>query len=280
MRKTRMSFSQEYIDHAWLELCIPSIPGPNGTKLPKMDNRHLHIWPRHSFMMIALPNSDNSFTVTLFMPFQNFNEIKTEAELISFFKSTFPDALDLIGTESLVESFFKNTRGSLVSIKCSPFHYKNKAVIIGDSAHAMVPFYGQGMNCGFQDVEVLVGILEKRLKSGHSLQSALEEYTETRVKDAHAICDLALYNYIEMRSSVTSYSYRIMKAFEGIVHRIMPTVVVPLYTMVSFSTIPYSQVVEQNKRQTFWIKLGLVGSVGGITAGLIGLGLFAFKRFQ
>ncbi|KAJ3116583.1 hypothetical protein HK100_001018 [Physocladia obscura] len=276
MRVTRMNFSQNYIEHAYVELSMPS--SASGEYV--MDPNHLHIWPRQSFMMIALPNIDKSFTVTVFMPWANFDAIKTEANLLEFFETYFADAIPLIGKELLVKDFFKNPKGSLMSIKCKPYHYKSSCVIIGDAAHAMVPFYGQGMNCGFEDCLVLDEILTKHIgargsvetmrPSAEKLALALEEYSATRNPDAEAICDLAMDNYIEMRSSVTKLGYKVKKSIEGFMHRLLPKTVIPLYTMVSFSRIPYSKALTISKSRTIlYDRIGKVFGYGVTFAGLV-----------
>lgn len=165
-----------------------------------------------------------------------------------------------------------------MSIKCKPYHYKHRAVIIGDAAHAMVPFYGQGMNCGFEDVSVLSSILDKHTIPGtkptpEQLTAALSEYTATRHPAAHAMCDLALWNYEEMRASVTHASYKLRKVVEGALHWLMPSRIIPLYTMVSFSRIPYDEVVRRWRRQTRWLVRGCwAGGIG--FCGLCFWGLF------
>ncbi|KAJ3293844.1 hypothetical protein HDU79_011873 [Rhizoclosmatium sp. JEL0117] len=279
MRVTRMNFMQEYIEHAYVELNMP--PGPNGEY--QMDPGHLHIWPRQTFMMIALPNIDKSFTVTLFMPWSNFEAIKSPTDLMLFFEQKFPDTIPLIGKELLVKDYFKNPKGSLISIKCKPYHYKSSCVILGDAAHAMVPFYGQGMNCGFEDCLVLDEIFDRVLgkrgsagsakPSAEKVAKALEEYSELRNPDAEAICDLALNNYVEMRSSVTKLSYKMRKALEGFLHRWFPKTVIPLYTMVSFSRIPYSKALAIHESRT---KLyNWLGKVAGYSVVAVGLGAAA-----
>ncbi|KAJ3329422.1 kynurenine 3-monooxygenase, mitochondrial precursor [Blyttiomyces sp. JEL0837] len=228
---------------------------------------------------------DHSFTVTLFMPWSKFDSIKTEQDLISFFESTFPDSVPLIGRDLLVRDYFANPKGALMSVKCKPYNYKGNAVIIGDAAHAMVPFYGQGMNCGFEDCMVLDEILTKYLGekgsagSNHPnpevLAAAFDEYSRTRNPNAEAICDLAMYNYVEMRSSVTKWSYLVRKKVEGWLHKLVPTSVIPLYTMVSFSKIPYAEAMARHRRQTAWFDFA--ASVGRYTTmavvGMMGLGL-------
>ncbi|KAI9018084.1 hypothetical protein CLU79DRAFT_761671 [Phycomyces nitens] len=281
MRTMRMQYSQKYIDTGYCELYMPPAKGADGKAAYALDPNHLHIWPRHTFMLIALPNLDHSFTCTLFMPFEMFESINTSEKLLEFFQENFPDAIPLIGTKRLVEDYLGNQRGSLINIKTSPHNFKDKALILGDAAHAMVPFYGQGMNCGFQDVEVLHEILDKHnvLPSKHKngkiddLEAALDEYSKVHTKDTHAICDLALYNHYEMQSAVTSVRYLARKKLEGILHIIFPRIVIPLYTMVSFTTMPYSQAIERWNRQTYWLNvimgsvaIGAVGTIGVFTA--------------
>lgn len=268
MRSMRMDYNQEYIDTGYCELSMPPAKGPDGKPTFALDPNHLHIWPRHTFMLIALPNPDFSFTCTLFMPFQMFEDIKTEDQLMSFFSENFNDSIPLIGEAALKSDFFGNPRGSLVTVKASPHNYKDKSIIIGDAAHAMVPFYGQGMNCGFQDVEVLHQILDQHHikpqtnKDGIivGLEKALDDYSKTRVKDAHAICDLAMYNYYEMRHAVTSFKFLARKKLEGAIHSVFPRLIIPLYTMVSFSTLPYSKAIDRWHRQTHWLNVVMMST--------------------
>ncbi|KAF8924678.1 kynurenine 3-monooxygenase, mitochondrial precursor [Haplosporangium bisporale] len=246
-----------------------------------MDPEHLHIWPRHKFMMIALPNPDKSFTVTLFMPFANFEMIHNEQDLLKFFEEYFTDAVTLMGKDLLIKEYFKNPKGSLVMIRANPYHYKDRCIILGDAAHSMVPFYGQGMNCGFEDVRILDGLLsEFNVKATHdegdnSLEKALQAYTDRRAKDLKAICELALYNYTEMRHGVTSPVYLMRKKVESWLHLLVPTKVIPLYTMVSFSNRPYSEAYARHHSQGFW--LGVAGATVGLgtAAGLV---LAGFKQ--
>ncbi|KAJ1983658.1 kynurenine 3-monooxygenase, mitochondrial precursor [Dimargaris verticillata] len=280
MRRTRMDYSQTYISHDYCELTIPARQNEHGEQEYAMDPNHLHIWPRHTFMMIALPNKDRTFTCTLFMPKEQFEAIATPESLLAFYQTHFPDAIALIGRDQLTHGFFANPRGALMSVKCTPYHYQDKMVILGDAAHCMVPFYGQGMNCGFEDIQVLFRILDelqvtttvpppgqaKAVDSQwHSqMQRALDCYTRTRHRDAVAICDLAMYNYIEMRSSVVSWQYLFRKKLEDGLHKLFPSLIIPLYTMVSFTQIPYHKAIERHERQTRWLTRGLMG-VGVVT---------------
>ncbi|XP_058067187.1 kynurenine 3-monooxygenase [Anopheles bellator] len=242
IKRPRYDFSQTYIEHGYLELCIP--PLPNGEFA--MPHNYLHIWPRGKFMMIALPNQDRTWTVTLFMPFTHFNSITDADSLLSFFRQYFPDAIDLIGRERLIKDFFKIKPQSLVMIKCRPYHVGTKALIVGDAAHAMVPFYGQGMNAGFEDCSLLTELFSKY---GTDLGRILPEFSERRWADAHSICDLAMYNYIEMRDLVTKRSYLLRKKLDEILFWLLPNTWVPLYNSVSFSHMPYSQCIANRAWQ-------------------------------
>ncbi|KAI9476320.1 MAG: hypothetical protein EXX96DRAFT_610133 [Benjaminiella poitrasii] len=275
MRRMRMNYNQEYIDTGYCELLMPPAKDADGNSTFALDPNHLHIWPRHTFMLIALPNPDFSFTCTLFMPFKMFEDIKTEEQLMDFFREHFDDSIPLIGESCLKTDFFRNPRGSLVTVKASPHNYQDKALIIGDAAHAMVPFYGQGMNCGFQDVEVLHSILDKYqikpiVNTANNrierLNEALDAYSRVRVEDAHAICDLALYNYYEMRHAVTSLRFLARKKLESSIHYVFPRLIIPLYTMVSFTTTPYSQAIKRWNRQTYWLNAGMLSVSLGIAA--------------
>jgi len=191
MKDKAIEYSQTYNSGYYLELLIPA------TKDGKfvMPSNHLHIWPRGQFMLIALPNQDCSFTLTLFMPLEMFTSLKTHAQVLEFFEKYFLDALDLIGRQTLVDIYFSTKPSPLITIKCSP-HHGDKCVLLGDSAHSMVPFYGQGMNCGFEDVVVFCELLDEI--GFDNLDKLLDAYSQSRVPDAFAICDLAVANYEEV----------------------------------------------------------------------------------
>ncbi|KAG6376447.1 hypothetical protein JVT61DRAFT_2435 [Boletus reticuloceps] len=208
MRVVRMNFQQEYIPHEYIELKMPAGCDEHGQPVFLLDPNHLHIWPRHSFMLIALPNKDKSFTCTLFAPTVELDRLIGCEAILSWFRTYFPDALLLLGEDKLLNDFAKNTRSPLISIKAKPYHYKDRCVILGDSAHSMVPFYGQGLNCGLEDVRVLQALLlqegvapcsppthlGERELTDTKLFNALSKYTETRHEDLVAICELAMDN--------------------------------------------------------------------------------------
>lgn len=240
--RDRFSYSQSYLAHGYKELYIP--PGPGGGF--QMEPNALHIWPRGAYMMIALPNQDGSFTCTLFWPFEgptSFAAITTETDLHRFFEATYPDAVPLMPT--LAHDFFANPTSSLVTVRCSPWHLDAKAVLIGDAAHAIVPFYGQGANAAFEDCVVL----DECLRSAPDRATAFATFQVRRKVHADAIADLALANFVEMRDHVASPRFLLKKKVEKVLHRLVPNRFVPLYTMVSFSRIPYADAVARAARQ-------------------------------
>jgi len=243
MQKTpQFDFSQTYESYGYKELTIPS--GPNGSW--NIDNKALHIWPRKSFMMIALPNIDGSFTCTLFASYKGengFDRLKTEKDVEDFFHTHFPTALKHL--PNLKKDFFENPIGSLVTMRCFPWVYKNTA-LIGDAAHAVVPFYGQGMNCGFEDVRILDEILEA---TGENWPEALEQYQHSRKANADAIADLALYNYIEMRDLSAQPEFQLRLKIEKKIAAQFPKQFNTLYSMVTFDQVPYAEAQSKAKAQ-------------------------------
>lgn len=239
----RFEYSQHYIDHSYKELLIPA--GPSGTFL--MEKNALHIWPRGGYMLIALPNLDGSFTCTLFLPVsgkESFHAIQNDQDCRDFFTRVFPDTFHLM--PDLLHDFFANPTGSLVTIKCFPWCYKQKLALIGDAAHAIIPFYGQGMNCGFEDCTVLDGIMDE-MKDDWS--KILPAYQAARKENADAIAQLAYENFIEMRDKVGDPSFLLRKKIEAHIHRKHPTKWLPLYSQVTFSNIPYSLALKNGYNQ-------------------------------
>ena len=239
----RFDYSQAYLEHGYKELHIP----PKGDGSWAMEPNALHIWPRGGFMMIALPNQDCSFTCTCFWPREGANgfaSLSTPAEIRSYFERVFPDAFALMPT--LVEDFQANPVGAMVTVKCYPWRQGGRVVLVGDAVHAIVPFYGQGANCAFEDCVALVDCMEA---SKGDLSKAFGEYEQLRKRNADAIADLALANFIEMRDSTATRLFRAKKKFEHALHKAAPSLYVPLYDMVSFSTIPYADAREQAAKQ-------------------------------
>lgn len=244
LQKTPMfNYSQSYLSHGYKELVIPA--NEDGTH--RIDKNYLHIWPRGEFMMIALPNLDGSFTVTLFFPMKgevSFESIKTEGDVLAFFQKTFPDAIPHMPT--LTQDYFENPTSTLVTVRCAPWHYEDKVVIMGDSAHAVVPFYGQGMNAGFEDCSVFSELYDEQHENALQL---FEKYSELRVPDGNAIADLALYNYIEMRDLTGDPDFLLRKKIERKFSERNPDKWLPLYSQVTFSHIRYSEALANGERQ-------------------------------
>jgi kynurenine 3-monooxygenase len=240
----RFDYQQDYIDHGYKELHIPA--GANGAF--QLEKNYLHIWPRESFMMIALPNPDGSFTCTLFFPFEgnpSFNTLKTKQDVQQFFQDIFPDAQSLM--PDLLEDFESNPTSSLVTIRCYPW-VRNKTLLIGDAAHAIVPFYGQGMNAGFEDCRILNNLLTKH---NDNWENVLPEFQQLRKPDADAIAQLALDNFVEMRDLVADADFLLRKKIEGKLYELFPDKWIPLYPMVTFmDTIRYSDALAISKKQS------------------------------
>ncbi|KAF9652823.1 FAD/NAD-P-binding domain-containing protein, partial [Thelephora ganbajun] len=270
MRVTRMDYQQEYIPHEYMELKMPAVYDEDGNLTFALDPNHLHIWPRHSFMLMGLPNQDKTFTCTLFAPTADFARISDPALFVRWMEEYFPDVIPLIGGQELAEMWVNNPRGALITVKATPYHHRDCGLIIGDAAHSQVPFYGQGLNCGLEDVRVLDHFLREckvdptvelsgseKKPEDEKLSAALAKYTETRHEDLVAICDMAMRQYIEMRHDVTTFSFRLRKKIDNLLYKFggkqpetlaslsprfhkdvypsaQPKGWMPLYTMVTF----------------------------------------------
>lgn len=242
-KRDRFDFSQSYLAHGYKELTIPA--GPDGGFA--LEKYALHIWPRGTFMMIALPNFDGSFTVTLFWPFEgpnSFGVIRTREELLSFFGHTFADAVPLMPT--LAEDYFANPTGSLVTVRCAPWHVEDRVVLLGDAAHAIVPFYGQGMNAAFEDVLVLD---ECMTRHRDDRRRAFGEFFALRKEHTDALADLAVANFVEMRDHTGSRMFLLKKKAEKWLHKLFPRWYIPLYTLVTFTRTPYAGALRRARRQ-------------------------------
>ncbi len=245
-------YDESYLAHGYKELTIP--PGPNASW--RMEKEALHIWPRKSFMMIALPNPDGSFTCTLFWEFEgprSFATTKTDDDVRRFFDEEFPDAVPLM--PNLLDDFKNNPTGSLVTIRCAPWFYKDKVALVGDAAHAVVPFYGQGMNAAFEDCVVLDECLAQ---FPQDRQRAFAGYFHRRKENADALADLALQNFIEMRDKTASRAFRAKKKLDHFLEAALPGIYVPLYTMVTFTQIPYATAARRARIQDALVYAGLI----------------------
>lgn len=244
----RFDFSQHYLSHAYKELHV--YPDENGAH--RMDKNALHIWPRGKFMLIALPNLDGSFTVTLFLPFSgedSFGTLTDEEAVQRFFYQNFPDAFSLM--PDVNEQFFKNPVGSLVSLRCFPWILNESIALIGDAAHAIVPFYGQGMNAGFEDCRILNDYI--REGENRDWKDILGKFQQNRKPDTDAIAELALGNFEEMKDNVADEKFLLRKKIEARIHERYVDYL-PLYSMVTFSDFPYSKALEIGKIQDALMK--------------------------
>ena len=252
----RFDYSQFYLGHGYKELLIPA--GHGGAF--RMEPNALHIWPRGGFMMIALPNRDGSFTCTCFWPWDGphgFSSLASPDDVLRYFRATFPDALPLMPT--LAEDYFRNPTASLVTVRCAPWHHGGTVALLGDACHAVVPFYGQGANAAFEDCAVLAGCIAAR---PGDLERAFAEYEGLRKENTDALAELALDNFVEMRDRTASRLFHWGKRVEKGLHRLFPRWYLPLYSMVSFSTIPYAAARRRaalQDRVVRWAAAGLVG---------------------
>jgi kynurenine 3-monooxygenase len=248
----KFEYDESYLAHGYKELTIP--PASDGSW--RMEKEALHIWPRKSFMMIALPNPDGSFTCTLFWEFEgprSFKTTKTDEDVRCFFDEEFPDAVPLMS--KLLEEFRINPTGSLVTIRCAPWYYKDKLALVGDAAHAVVPFYGQGMNAAFEDCVVLDECLAE---FPDNREHALAEYFSRRKENADALADLAIENFIEMRDKTASRVFRAKKKLDHLLEALLPGIYLPLYTMVTFTRIPYATAAHRACLQDRIVYGGLI----------------------
>lgn len=245
--KGRFDYSQTYLEHGYKELCIP----PNANGEFQLDKNCLHIWPRESFMLIALPNLDGTFTCTLFLQLEgalSFDSIKTPADLDAFFDTYFADAKPLIA--DLHHDFFNNPTGQLCTVRCYPWS-NGKMTLIGDAAHAVVPFYGQGMNCSFEDCVVFDEMLEKNYPNWDAIYS---EYQKARKPNADSIANLALQNFVEMRDLVGDKDFLHFKHVEHDLCELYPGTFRSQYELVTFSNEPYKYALEQGARNSELVK--------------------------
>jgi kynurenine 3-monooxygenase len=243
----RFDFMQDYIDDGYRELLLPA----NADGSYQMDKNSLHIWPRGRFMLIALPNDDGSFTCTLFMPFEgenSFAELTTDEKVDSFFKTTFPDFHTMF--PELLDSWHGHPLSSLSIIRCYPWT-KGKVALMGDAAHATVPFYGQGMNSGFEDCSVMNDLM---IKHNENWEKVFAEYQEVRKPDGDAVQDLSVHNYHVMRDFVGDPMFLLQKKIEEKFSNLYPDQWMPLYSQVSFSSIRYSEAWATGQKQDALMK--------------------------
>jgi kynurenine 3-monooxygenase len=243
LRLSRFNFSQSYLDYGYKELTIPA----GAHKQHPLETNALHIWPRGNHMLIALPNTDGTFACILFLPFEgadSFAKLMTHEDVFNFFDKYFPDARRLM--PELVDNFFANPTGAMVTVKCSPWHADGRALLLGDAAHAIVPFFGQGINCGFEDCSALMALLDRH---GSDWAAILPEFEEERRVNTDAIADMAIENFIEMRDRVADPRFLLRKRVELALESKYPKIFIPKYSMVTFHRVPYSVALERGRVQ-------------------------------
>jgi kynurenine 3-monooxygenase len=243
LKMNRFNFSQQYLDYGYKELTIAA--GPEGKHVLAPDA--LHIWPRGSYMLIALPNIDGTFACILFLPFEgpdSFAQLTTPSAVVEFFRSRFPDAVSLM--PDLADTFFANPTGAMVTIKCAPWHVKGSSLLLGDAAHAIVPFFGQGINCGFEDCTCLLELIDRH---GADWERVFQEFETARKINTDAIADLAVENFVEMRDRVADPRFLLRKRVELALEARYPQLFVPKYAMVTFHRIPYATALKRGQVQ-------------------------------
>lgn len=244
----RFNYSQNYIEDGYREVLLPA----NADGSPKLETNRLHIWPRGRFMLIALPNFDNSFTCTLFMPFEGheycFNKLTDKTKVETFFKEVFPDFIGMMPT--VADAWEDHPLSALAIIRCYPW-YHGKVMLMGDAAHATVPFFGQGMNCGFEDCTVMWDLMQKHNEDWKKIG---EEYQVLRKPNGDAVQDLSLQNYLVMRNKVADADFQLLQKMERRISELYPDKYFPLYTMVSFTDIEYRTALEKGNAQEQVIK--------------------------
>lgn len=276
LKRARVNFAQDYLDYGYKELLIPA----NEDGSHRLDPNALHIWPRHEYMLIALPNQDGSFTATLFIAWTgeeaSFEALHDRERVEAFFQAHFREAWALI--PDLATQFFENPIGSMVSVRCEPWHHGDSAVLIGDAAHAIVPFYGQGMNAAFEDCFELDRLFDRM--DAEDLGAIIASFSSERFRHAEAIRELALANFIEMRSSVADPIFLLRKRFERTLQALVPNRFVPLYSMISFTNIPYADAVARAEQQDRQIRhlVTAIGSGTLITSALLRAAAARLKR--
>jgi len=243
VEKADIQYVKKPLGHGYKELIIP----PMKSGKFQIEPNALHIWPRGNHMLIALPNNDCSFTCTLFFPMtgtKSFETVKTEKDILDLFQSQFHDAIKLI--PNLVEGFQNNPIGDLASVYCKPWHWGDKALLIGDAAHAVVPFFGQGMNASFQDCSTLAKLMGQ---NENDWKTIFNTFSSVQVENGHAIADMAIENYLEMRDHVNDTEYKKRRNVELKLERMFPGQFIPRYSMVSFHQIPYAEVYQRGEKQ-------------------------------
>jgi kynurenine 3-monooxygenase len=259
MFRGRFDYRQDYLSHSYKELSIP--PKAEGAAQDDPSRFHiapdgLHIWPRGGYMLIALPNPDGSFTVTLFLAhkgaYPSFETIDTPAKVETFFNESFPDVVPFL--PNLTQEFLGNPTGDLATFRCAPWNVDGKVCLLGDAAHGIVPFYGQGMVSGFEDCRVLADLMDELGEDSDDYDTLFQRFFEARKDNGDAIADLALHNFVEMRDRVADPKFLLQKKIEARISKRYGDAYLPLYSMVSFSHIPYAEALKKGREHDAFMK--------------------------
>lgn len=270
-RESNLSYEEKSIDERYIELIMPATADNQFA----MEENYLHIWARDEFMMLALPNQDRSFTVTLFMPAHVFETLRDRKAATAFVREHFADAVPLIGEDQIVDRLTSQGHAhSLMFVKCSKHNIGGKVLLLGDAAHAMVPFYGQGINCGFEDLVVWDKLLDE---FNEDFEKAMDEYSKRRIVDTNAMCDLSLENYNVLKKKVNTRWLSCRKALDSFLYRMFPNTWIPIYTMVAFSHMRYSDCVKNKKWQDKVLQRVCYGVV---LAGVCGAGYQLVMKYR
>ena len=248
-RHGRINVYQEYAYHGYKELLIP----PTAEGKYALESDHLHLWGEDEYMAAGIPTLQNKIRISLFFPLESFSKFKTEQDVVTLFRKKFPEILALLGEEKLAKEFLQNPANSVITVKCTPHHTSAGALLLGDSAHAMVPFLTQALNCGFEDCLVFSEILKTKR---YDLFEAAKEYSHTRCADTNAICDLS--NNLHAQAGInTTLVSRVKACIRSYLSILMPRTFMPLYAMVTFTRIPYATAVQWNSWQDRVVSQGL-----------------------
>jgi kynurenine 3-monooxygenase len=285
LKQGRINFDRKFVRHGYKELTIPAVKvNPNDPNSPLKfaldEHEGLHIWPRGDFMLIALPNPDYSFTATLFAPFSgpggfDHVDINNSEQILHYFKKNFPDAIQIM--PDVVSDFRNNPVGSLVTLRVDPWNF-GKVCLIGDAAHAIVPFFGQGMNAAFQDASMLIDMIEAELRfktrSNIDFGPVMARFAQERQPSTNALADICLEHYHDMASNTASSLYLMKKKVESWLHYLMPNTFIPFYTMMAFTSMPYHHALARNHKQEKWVSY----LCSGVAVGLLGASAYLLNN--
>lgn len=268
MLRNRLDFSQSYIDLGYKELTIP----PTAAGEYAIPPNHIHIWPRKKFSVVGLPNLDKSFTCTLLMRVDEQENITSGEDVVNIFETHFKEIAPLIKMDTVKESFFKFPPWPMVTVRCKPYHFKDRAVLLGDAAHAVVPFGGQGLNCGLEDTLILDELMDK---FDDDFSVVLPKFSELRLDACNELANLALHNYKQVHSGVANPWYIFQQKVVAGLRFFLPNTYIPRFNLMTFTRIPYHEVVKQADKQD----RAMNASIIAIGCSIFGIGAYSLSKF-